>query len=304
MEWYTLVNYTLRSTNIVLQIVALFFLWRSRLIKRIKNQVIIITGLCVCEMTGAVFGITCAIVDQYRVSRILSSICNSFGYIFFMINYYFIMTLLTIDRFLVFYLNVKYHIRFPPAKVLKMIQIVIAISLIPTITFAVLILLVKISLEQLGSICFVSYLIFDAIYILIAIATYTYIFKVYKRQVKMRRNSTRNKENFNHLIPGLIIITFITFAIIPDFYNMTRIYKIINSHETIADIASVFYRVGWMVDPLIYIFFSNCQKRYRNYKSKSYSSSTIKNTKGSCEVCWNFDRKYAIVWNRWFLSFY
>ena len=287
MEWYTLVNYTLRSANIVLQIVALFFLWRSRLNKRIKNQVIIITALCLCEMTGAVLGITCAIVDQYSVSRILSSICDSFGYIFFMINYYFIMTLLTIDRFLVFYLNIRYHIRFPPAKVLKMIQIIVAISLIPTITLAVLILLQKISLARLGSICFVSYLIFDAIYILVAITTYTYIFKVYKRQVKMRKNSqcTRNKENFNHLIPSLIIITFIIFAIIPDFYNMTRTYKIIKSHDAIADVASVFYRVGWMVDPLIYIFFSNCQRRYRNYKSRSYSSSTTKNTKASCEVC-------------------
>ena len=75
MEWFTLVNYTLRSTNIVLQIVAL--------IKKIKNQVIIITALCVCEMTGAVLGITCAIVDQYSVSHILSSICDSFGYIYF-----------------------------------------------------------------------------------------------------------------------------------------------------------------------------------------------------------------------------
>ena len=238
-------------------------------------------------MTGAVFGITCSIIDQYSVSRILSSIFDSFGYIFFMINYYFIMALLTIDRFLVFYLNIRYHIRFPPAKMVKSIQIVVAISLMPTIIFAVLISLGKISLKQLGSICFVSYLIFDGIYILIAITTYTYIFRVYKRQVNMRRNSqcTRNNEKFNHLIPSLIIITFIIFAIIPDFYNMTRTYKIINSHDTIADVASVFYRVGWMVDPLIYIFFANCQRRYRNYQSKSYSSSMTKNTKASCEVC-------------------
>ena len=218
MEWYTLVNYTLRSTNIVLQLVALFFLWRSGWNKRVKNQKIIIIALCVCEMTGAVFGITCSIIDQYSVSRILSSIFDSFGYIFFMINYYFIMALLTIDRFLVFYLNIRYHIRFPPAKVVKSIQIVVAISLMPTIIFAVLISLGKISLKQLGSICFVSYLIFDGIYILIAITTYTYIFRVYKRQVNMRRNSqcTRNNEKFNHLIPSLIIITFIIFAIIPD----------------------------------------------------------------------------------------
>ena len=137
------------------------------------------------------------------------------------------MTLLTIDRFLVFYLNIMYHIRFLPAKVVKSIQIVVVISLMPTIIFAVLILLGKISLKQLGSICFVSYLIYDAIYILTARTTYIYICRVYKRQINIRRNSqcTRKKENFNHLIPSVIIITFIIFAIIPDFYNMTRTYK-------------------------------------------------------------------------------
>ena len=137
------------------------------------------------------------------------------------------MTLLTIDRFLVFYLNITYHIRFHPVKVVKSIQIVVVISLMPTIIFAVLISLGKIGMKQLGSICFVSYLIFDAIYILIAGKTYIYIFRAYKRQINIRRNSecTRKKETFNHLIPCLIIITFIIFAIIPDFYNMNRTYK-------------------------------------------------------------------------------
>ena len=243
--------------------------------------------MCICEITGAIFGIICILVGQYSVSRILSTILDSFGYILFIINYHFIMRLLTIDRFLAFYLNITYRVSLPPAKVLKLIKIVVSVSVIPTITFAVLIYLGEVILERLGSISFVSYLTFDAIYILTAIATYTYMLKVYKRQLKMRRNSqcTVYKENFNHLIRSLLIITFIIFAIIPDFYNMTRIYKIIDSHDTIADVASIFYRVRRMIDPLIYIFFSDCQNISQNYQTKRYSTSTIRSTSSSSNAC-------------------
>ena len=102
--WNYIIEYTLHSLIIVVHIVALIFLGRSRCSNRYKNQMIIITCLCICELTGAAFFISYRIFECF-ISLLVANIILCFTLVFAVSIYYFIMVLLTLDRFLVFYLK-------------------------------------------------------------------------------------------------------------------------------------------------------------------------------------------------------
>ena len=63
--------------------------------------------------------------------------------VFIMLNYYFIIVLLTIERFLVFYLYMNYHFYLPPNKITRLIIVVSMVSFRCTIIAAILTVLNK-----------------------------------------------------------------------------------------------------------------------------------------------------------------
>ena len=260
--WYVIVDYALLLGIIVIHTVALVFLRRSRYSIRYKNQVIILTALCICELTGAALLIAVGVFEQY-VSLLVADIIFCFTEIFTLFNYYFIMGLLTIDRFLAFYLNLKYQFHFSPSKALKLLVIATLVCLLITVMVAVLVSKQIIMRSQLHNSLFFFYVSFDAVYIFLAIGAYSFIFRVYRRQLKFQKDSqrVRNKDQFKLLIPTLIIVTFIIF--------------ISNTNKAIVYVAFMFYRIGWLIDPLIYIFFSACSKTTKQVKEKTRSMSLI-----------------------------
>lgn len=85
--WYNILEYVLLSGIVVIHIVALVLLRRSRYSIRYKNQVIIITALCMCELTGAILLIA-ADIFEYYVSLLVGNIIFCFTEIFILFNYY------------------------------------------------------------------------------------------------------------------------------------------------------------------------------------------------------------------------
>ena len=143
MYWRDFVEYTLASIVIVINIVALVILNRSKDSIKNKNQRNIIMVLCLCELSGAAFSISFYIL-RYRISAIILGIIVCFTMIFNALNYYFVMFLLTLDRLFVFYLNIKYQFYVSQKRVLKSIIFFVTISFITTITCAMLTSLRKI----------------------------------------------------------------------------------------------------------------------------------------------------------------
>ena len=276
MHWFNIVDFSLLSAIVFIQIVALFFLLRSERKRGNRNQRAIITALCACELAGASFTITSYLFEFY-VSLLATDIIFCFENIFTMLNYYFIMVLLTIDRLLVFYLNIRYASRFNFKKLLKLIFSAVTVSFVTTVTILILIVLRKRTWQQFESVIYIMFLSFDIPYILLAIVTYSYIFIVYRRHLKLKKNiqGSNNKEHFKLLVPSLIIGTSLIFFILPDVLNVTYKYNlIIYSNDLVTYVATILYRIGWIVDPLIYIFCSNCKRKRKKHEETELTEVT------------------------------
>ena len=174
------------------------------------------------------------------------------------------MGLLTIDRFLVFYLNIRYKFYVTSTKVIKLIISTVVIFLANTIIFSVLIALQKITLQWLIRGISSLFLIVDFAYIFLTVATFIYIFIVYRQQSRIRKNnqSIRSTNHFKLLVPGLIITTFIAFIVIPSLLRGAVIYGILPFNEMFFHLSTVFYKTGWLIDPLIYIFNSKIKRNH------------------------------------------
>ena len=184
-SWYDILEYTLLPSIIVIHTVAFVFLKRSKYSKRYKNQIVIITFLCIFELVGAVLLISYGIFD-YFVSSFVADIILCFIEIFIMFNYYFMMLLLTMDRFLVFYLNLRYQLYVSSSKTLKLITLVTIVSFLASVVFAVLMSTQTITWLQFHRMQFLLCLIFDTGYICFFIGVYSFIYRTYRRRLMFR----------------------------------------------------------------------------------------------------------------------
>ena len=232
-QW-AIVDYALSSCVIIIHIVGLIFLKRSKHSNRHKNQMLIITSLSIYELTGAVLSISYRLFTYFD-SLVMAEITLCFTGILIMFNFYFIMILLTVDRFLVFHLELKYSLYFTPSKVFKIIICLALLCLLTTVAFAVLIPLQTITWLQVYDVLYVLYLILDIGYIFIAAGTYSFIFQIYRRHLKLKKTSqiSGKKDRFKLLIPTLIIATFILLDIIPNIINASYRHKIQSFDKTI-----------------------------------------------------------------------
>ena len=177
------------------------------------------------------------------------------------------MTISKIDRFLVFYLTIKYQTIYSPERLLKLLAFIHVFSLSMYICF---VCSRVIEWLYFFNISFISYFIWDVIYMILVIATYSYIFCVYKKRMGRIKSQARfkssNKKHFKLRTPTLIIVTFIIFVCIPDFINIFTHFQYLEGKGVIYQILGVFYRIAWLIDPLIYIY--DCKL----FKGKRFSN--------------------------------
>ena len=261
--WIKYVEYGLTLSNIILHVAALTFLKQHKDRIRNKNQRNIIAALCGFELFGAL--LYCVIyICMFFVSDITLDVLFCFVLIFTAPNCYFIMGLLTIDRFLVFYLNIRYKFYVISAKVIKLIISTAVICLANTIIFPVLIATKKIAIQWVVRGIFAVFFIIDFANIFLTLVTYIYIFMVYRQQSRLRKNnqSIRITNHFKLLVPSLIVITFIFFTIILNLVKSAVIYGILTVNEIFFHLSPVLYLVAWLINPLIYIFNSKFKRNH------------------------------------------
>ena len=142
------------------------------------NQRNIITVLCWCQLSVTL--LFCIIyIFKFHVLEVTLNVIFCFVLLFTLQNYYFMMGLLTIDRFIVFYPNLRYRLYVTSTKVIKLIISTCTIFLATTITFSVLIAAQKINFHGLNHRIFVLFLIIDFANIFLTVAIlylYLYIF--------------------------------------------------------------------------------------------------------------------------------
>lgn len=263
MPWFEYVEYGLALSNIISHAIALTLLKQHKDSIRSKIQRNIISALCGYELFGILWFCIIYICNLFASDLILD-VLFCFILIFATPNYYFIMGLLTINRFLVFYLNIRYKFYVTSTKVIKLIISTVVIFLANTIIFSVLIALQKITLQWLIRGISSLFLIVDFAYIFLTVATFIYIFIVYRQQSRIRKNneSIRSTDHFKLLVPGLIITTFIAFIVIPNLLRGAVIYGILPFNEMFFHLSTVFYKTRLLIDPLIYIFNSKIKRNH------------------------------------------
>ena len=156
-------------------------------------------------------------IFESSVSLFVANIILYFTLAFAVSIYYFIMVLLTIDRFLVFHLKFRYHFYFSPSKILKLIIAVASVSFLNSTILVILTSMQIIMWFKVENKIFLVYVVFDAGYTFLVIGTYSFILKVYRNQRKFSKatKSNNKKDSFKVLVTTLIIRTFMMYNFIP-----------------------------------------------------------------------------------------
>ena len=250
MAWFLILQYILCPLALLVQVLGLILLYRRRQVSRNRNQIYILIGLCQTESALGIFNIL------YMFELLPSRVIIIFE-VYISILYYSFMILLTSDRFLVFYLNMKYPIYCTPKKFLKVVFAVVAVPMILFLILALAIQFEQIKLINTAIIMQYVYISVDTFYIFIVTITYTYIFIQFRRRKKRRSNMTltkkKNQDHFNLTLPTLVIATFILFNVCPNFIGIFIITIPGDEFSMESEIPRVLYTLGWISDPLIYL---------------------------------------------------
>ena len=148
---------------IVIQIVAIALLYRDRNKRRNKHQLYIISGLCLNELNDTLIAIILHILSR-KVSPLIKHMVWFYIHSFVRLTHHSTMTLLTIDRFLAFYLNMRYLILWPSERLLKSLKVVYLVSFLSYISIVCLFVLTPIDWGYISNIMLTGYFIWDVIY--------------------------------------------------------------------------------------------------------------------------------------------
>ena len=128
VHWFDCFEYIILPLLVAVQIVALCLLHHHRNKKGCKHQIYIVTSLCICKLNATLIVIVHKTILHKNVSSTVIGICFCYLILFVRLTYYATMTVLTMDRFLVFYLNMRYFFLWPPRRLLKSLLLIYFIS--------------------------------------------------------------------------------------------------------------------------------------------------------------------------------
>ena len=168
-----------------------------------------------------------------------------------------LMVLITIDRFQVFYLNLKYTLYWSRRKTRIVLITLCILSLLSYIPAAIHGL--KNRQDVLSKLVRYIYPVFEMIFMIAAFGTYIFIFRKHKRSLasQLKRHGDNKHKRLNNKfrlsVPTLIILTYFIFLVIPNFVKLCSSLKVI-AMPKLVPIAYFLTPAGYLVDPVIYIF--------------------------------------------------
>ena len=284
MSWFEVLDNIILPTCFIAELYALFLLYRSKFSPRQKVQAYLIMSVYLTESTYVIYAITCLNAFFPKVD-----LANKWGIILIetwfirildftlRLMLYFFMILVTIDRFLIFYLNIKYSNYCTTKRLFKLILSTIAVLLTIILSVTMSIYCKKITFDYISTSMPIIHIFLDTLYVFVATATFIYVIAVYKKQLKLRKISSIGNEKDNQLklfVPTLLIVTFILFIVLPDILYMLMVYGILKFHKQIVRLLLIAYHFGLLLDPLAFIYcFHSTRKRRKQQLTETMARS-------------------------------
>ena len=240
----------LNCVVIITHIAALVLLITTKEKKISKGQKYLIISLCLTEMVYVITDNVYKILDLLKLENIAHNFwLITAGPIFFM--YMFIMIFITIDRFLVFYLNLKYALYWSDKSMQLILTGLACISVISYIPLRAR----GINHDELGKTlaCYI-YPPFEVVFIFIVLLTYGYIFGQYRKSVRgdSYRRNILSHNRFKIKVPTLIILTYVICTIVPNVIRLLHFLIAIKIYDI--KILHVLTPLGFLTDSAIYIY--------------------------------------------------
>ncbi|XP_057310525.1 uncharacterized protein LOC130648491 [Hydractinia symbiolongicarpus] len=241
---FTALVYILRIIPMFISLLGIYCLYQQK--RRRDNQKLFLYALSTVEIIMGGFWITLRsltliVSSSTSVRRIIIAFYGSVN-----ITFYLIMICITLDRLACVVLHIKYNYYITSTVVKKVIFICWIVG------FACAIPLLATNEALSSKIIYVyGFTIADGIFVFTAVVTYTAIMLLLKHHRKTVEKMQNKNKNFRkqHLIPCLIVASFILFYCIPD-----TILTVKDKSENLLQIVTIFWSFGFISDPVIYIF--------------------------------------------------
>lgn len=208
-------------------------------------------GLCVTFISNRVIFIL------HFQKHIISAIVSIFQATVLGMMYAIVMIIITVDRFLEFQLTIKYTL-FCTVKLTKIV-VSFFIFLTTAVFSLVLVLFVKSPWNYQNFLWIYVYVPGNIVFVVIASLIYFFIFKKLRtniRDFERRRREVnvcvQKKSTFKLFVPSFIIVTFVLFTVMPNLILVFSSTK--NMPRLFQHIWMILYPIGWISDPLMYIF--------------------------------------------------
>ena len=267
------------SVAVVLHVIGLNFISKIQTNSLCSpSQKIHLLTLCCTEILFSLSAITKRVVLIFNEKDILptyeiwhSGYLNSF--------YISVMILLTIDRLLAVFLNIKYSVYCTAAKA----KLGILFAFVKSVTISlVLTFFFEAPRETIRIVIFILSPVYNFTFIFIAFTTYSYMYVSIVRNRKKQSAITQNlrveqqqeQKRFKKIkrgfyFPTLLIITFFIFWVCPDLTYMYFLkFGISKMPSLLQNILTLFYPIGLICDAFLYMFFPRSvrKKIWRMFK--------------------------------------
>ena len=259
MHYYLVILLVFSTLAILLHSFTLALLFKIKVQNLKDSQKYLMIALCIVELALSVDSITLALLNILDIKHFINQFLKCFNYTLLYPMYNFTMALITLDRLLEFKLNIKYPLYFSP----KMTLLAIITLLIASLIVFVYVFVSDMLNPWNYPAFFLVYVHVpvEGLNLILASFTYYTIFQKIKSNRTKRRETrrvvndkTQSETIFRIFVPSFIILTYILFNLIPSIILTLEPYYFPGQGTIIMYIIILLYSLGWLSDPLVYIF--------------------------------------------------
>ena len=239
MDWILFSIIVISSFAAMINIIGLYLLLKLRNPNINENQKVLFVSLCFAELLNGVITITRCFTLIFEVRKVLRDFIVCFHQTTLASMYVVSMFLVTIDRYLLVNLNIKYSVYCTPKKLKRILKfswivfITLHLGCFSTLLFCTY------DIEKYTNVYL--YPVYEIAFLGTVFITYSSNLPQDQRFLKAR---------FNIYLPTLIILSFVTFTIVPNILFTIRRFSYISSSALAY--CKILYPLGWCCDSLIY----------------------------------------------------